>query len=218
MLPVLCFVGASDSGKTTYLEKLIAELCRRGYRVGTIKHDVHGFEMDREGKDTWRHRKAGAGTIAISSPSQVASIRGVEAEMSIEELISRYFWNENLVITEGYKRSHFPKIEVFRAEVEPRPICGTGDNLVAMVTDDAVEVDVPVFRFEQVEQMGEFIEERYLRDRKEHAVSVFLDGKKLPMNAFVRDFLAGTLRGMLSTLRGWEDPGKIDIQIRLRED
>jgi molybdopterin-guanine dinucleotide biosynthesis protein B len=218
MLPILCFVGASNSGKTTYLEKIIPELCRRGYRVGTIKHDVHGFEMDREGKDTWRHRKAGAGTIAISSPSQVASIRKVEAEMSIEELVAHYFWSEHLLITEGFKRSRFPKIEVFRTAVEPHPICGTEDNLIAVVTDDAVEVDVPVFRFDQVEQMGEFIENRYLRDRKEQAVSVFLDGKKLPMNAFVRDILAGTVRGMLSTLRGWEDPGKIDIQIRLKEE
>ncbi len=217
MLPILCIVGASNSGKTTHLEKLIPALSRRGYRIGTVKHDVHGFEMDREGKDTWRHRKAGAGTIAISSPSQVASIRQVDAEMALEELVGRYFWSEDLLITEGFKRSRFPKIEVFRKAIEPQPICRSEDNRIAVVTDDAVEVDVPVFRFDQVDPLADFIEARYLRDRKAHRVTVLLDGKKLPMNDFVRDFLAGGIHGMLSSLRGWEDPGKIDILIRLKE-
>jgi molybdopterin-guanine dinucleotide biosynthesis protein B len=217
MLPILCIVGASNSGKTTHLEKLIPALSRRGYRIGTIKHDVHGFEMDREGKDTWRHRKAGAGTIAISSPSQVASIRRVDEEMGLDELVGRYFWSEDLLLTEGFKRSHFPKIEVFRKAVELKPICRPEDNRIALVTDDVVEGDDPVFRFDQVEELADFIEARYLKGRKAHQATVLLDGKKLPMNDFVRDFLVGGIHGMLSSLRGWEDPGKIDIQIRLKE-
>jgi molybdopterin-guanine dinucleotide biosynthesis protein B len=217
MLPILCIVGASNSGKTTHLEKLIPALGRRGWRIGTVKHDVHGFEMDREGKDTWRHRKAGAGTVAISSPSQVASIRQVDAEMGLDELVGRYFWNEDILITEGFKRSHFPKIEVFRKAIEPQPICRSEDNRIALVTDDAVEVDVPVFRFDQVEPLADFIEARYLKDRKAHQVTVLLDGKRLPMKDFVRDFVAGGIIGMLSSLRGWHEPGKIDIQIRLKE-
>jgi molybdopterin-guanine dinucleotide biosynthesis adapter protein len=218
MLPIFCMVGASGSGKTTLLEKLIPELTRRGYRIGTVKHDVHGFEMDREGKDTWRHRKAGAGTIAISSPSQVATIRGVDGEMGLDELVGRYFWNEDLLIAEGFKRLHFPKIEVFRKAVEPEPICQEGDNLIAMVTDDPVEIDAPVFRFDQVGELAEFIEKRYLADRKVHNATVLLDGKRLPMNDFVRDIFVGTVRGMLSTLRGWQEPGKIDIQIRMKDE
>lgn len=217
MLPILCIVGASNSGKTTHLEKLLPELSRRGYRVGTVKHDVHGFEMDREGKDTWRHRKAGAGTIAISSPSQVASIRQVDGEMGLDELVGRYFWNEDLLLTEGFKRTHFPKIEIFREAIEPQPICRPEDNRIAVVTDDAVEVEVPVFGFDQVGPLADFIEARYLKDRKSHNVTVLLDGKKLPMNDFVRDFLVGGIHGMLSSLRGWPEPNKIDIQIRLKD-
>jgi len=218
MLPIVCVVGASNSGKTTFLEKLIPELSRRGYRIGTVKHDVHGFEMDREGKDTWRHRKAGAGTVAISSPSQVASIRGLEKEMELEELVGRYFWEEDLLITEGYKRSRFPKIEIFRSAIESRPICAPEDNLIAIVTDDAVEAGVPSFRFEETAKVADFIEGRYLKERKKHGIVVHLDGKKLPMNDFVRDFMIGGIRGMLSSLRGWKAPKKIDIHIRLEED
>lgn len=217
MLPILCMVGASDSGKTTLLEKLIPELARRGYRIGTVKHDVHGFEMDREGKDTWRHRKAGAAVIAISSPTQVATIRQVDGEMGLDEMVGRFFWSEDLLLTEGFKRSHFPKIEVFRKAMEAAPICRPEDNLIALVTDDPVEVDVPVFGFGQVEALADFIEARFLKGRRTHQASVLLDGKKLPVNDFVRDFLVGTIHGMLSSLRGWQDPDKIDIQIRLKE-
>lgn len=217
MIPIICIVGASDSGKTTFMEKLIPELTGRGYLVGTVKHDVHGFEMDREGKDTWRHRKAGAQTIAISSPHQVASIRRVQEEMSLDQLVGHYFWQEDLLLAEGYKRSHFPKIEVFRSAVEPKPICGPHDNLMAIVTDDPLDTEVPTFGFDKVTEVADLIENRFLRERKKHNILVHLDGKKLPIKDFVQDFLVGGILGMLSTLRGWKKPGTIDIHIRTED-
>lgn len=217
MTPIICIVGASDSGKTTYLEKLIPIIRDRGYRVGTIKHDTHGFEMDHEGKDTWRHRSAGAQTIAISSPHRVASIRETEQELTLEELVARYFWQEDLIFTEGYKRSSFPKIEVFRSVIEPKPICGPKDNLMALVTDDAANVDVPVYRFDELSKVADLIEQRFLRDRKKHRIMVNLDGRRLPVNEFVQDFLIGGILGMLSTLRGWKNSRRIDIHITSEE-
>lgn len=218
MIPIICVVGASNSGKTTFLEKLIPELSRRGYRVGTVKHDVHGFEMDKEGKDTWKHRQAGAQTVAISSPSMIASIRCTDGEMSLEELAGRYFWREDILITEGYKQSHFPKIEIFRSVIEPKPICGPHDNLAAIVTDDDIQSDAPRFGFDQADKVAQFLEDRYLKGRKKHRTLVQLDGKRLPLNDFVRDFFTGGIVGMLSSLRGWENPKKIDIQIVLKDD
>lgn len=218
MIPILCLVGASDSGKTTFLEKLIPELSRRGYRIGTVKHDAHGFEMDREGKDTWKHRKAGAHTVAISSPTQIASIRTQDREMELEEIAGRYFWQEDILITEGYKRSHYPKIEVFRKAIEPQPICGPSDNCRALITDDEVTTDLPRFGFGEVAKVADFIENLFLKERSKRRVVVNLDGKRLPMKDFVEDFVAGGIVGMLSTLRGWKMPQKIDIHIRIQED
>ncbi len=218
MLPIICIVGASDSGKTTFLEKLIPEFGARGYRVGAIKHDAHGFEMDQEGKDTWKLRRAGAAVIAISSPNLFASIRGTQGEMSLEEIGARFFWTEDILIAEGFKRAHFPKIEIFRSVVEPKPICGPGDNLIAVVSDD--EVDTPVSRFSFADWRGvaDLIENRYLKGRKKRKMIVQLDGKQLPMKDFVEDFVLGGIKGMLSSLRGWEKPGTISIQIRLGEN
>jgi molybdopterin-guanine dinucleotide biosynthesis adapter protein len=217
MLPIICIVGASNSGKTTFLEQLIPELRRRGYRVGTIKHDVHGFDMDREGKDTWRHRKAGAETIAIASPLMLATIRETDAEMPLEQIAGRFFWDEDLLLTEGYKQSRFPKIEVFRSAVEAKPICGPQDNLLAIITEDQVEQDVPLFRFDEVAGVANLIEERYLKGRKKPRITVIVDGKQMPMKGFVQDFVIGGTVGMLSNLRGWEAPKTINIQIRLED-
>ena len=218
MLPIICIVGASNSGKTTFLEKLIPEIRRRGYRVGTLKHDAHGFEMDREGKDTWRHRKAGAQTIAIASSLMLATVRETTEEMPLEQIAGRFFWEEDILLTEGYKKSHFPKIEVFRSVIEAQPICGPHDNLVAVVTDDPVALDVPLYRFDAVAGVADLIEERYLKDRKKHRLTVYVDGKHLPMKEFVQDFVISGTVGMLSSLRGWKASRKIDIQIRLEAD
>ncbi len=221
MIPIVCFVGASGSGKTTFLEKLIPILTDRGYRVGTVKHDVHGFEMDREGKDTWRHGNAGAGTIGIVSPRRVASIRSTQEEMDLARFVGKTFWSEDVVLAEGFKRSPFPKIEIFRSVLGYHPLCDRRDHLVALVTDDLGKVDgqfddVSIFALHEPSRVADFIIERYLRERKSLALQVFLDGKRLPMNHFVEEIISGAVKGMLTTLRGWDSPGTVDIQMKLR--
>jgi molybdopterin-guanine dinucleotide biosynthesis protein B len=89
MIPVVSVVGKSNSGKTTLIEKMIGELVRRGYRVATIKHNLHGFEIDHEGKDSWRHKQAGARTTVIASPHRVAVVEDVEKDLDIGELVDR---------------------------------------------------------------------------------------------------------------------------------
>jgi molybdopterin-guanine dinucleotide biosynthesis protein B len=174
--------------------------------------------MDREGKDTWRLRRAGAEVIAISSPDQLASIRSTDREMSLEEIAGRFFWSEDILITEGFKRAHYPKIEVFRSALEPKPICGPGDNLIALVSDDAVDIQIPKFSSTDWRGVAAFIEKRYLRDKKKRKMLVQLDGKQLPIKDFVEDFLLGGIEGMLSSLKGWDKPRTVSIHIRLGDD
>ncbi len=214
MVPIICFVGHTNSGKTTVLEKVITELTKRHYKVGTIKHDVHGFEIDKEGKDTWRHRKAGSTVVAISSHSMMAVIKKVQEEMSLEEIVLRFFWDVDIVLAEGYKKSPYPKIEVFRKEISENLLCSSSDNLIAIVSDNPpLDVSFPVFSTQDIKKMVDFIENRYIKDRKHRSVTVLFDGKKIPMNDFVTNLLSRTLEGICSSLRGWDNPKEIVISL-----
>ncbi|MFA5809569.1 MAG: molybdopterin-guanine dinucleotide biosynthesis protein B, partial [Thermoleophilia bacterium] len=159
--PLLCFVGKSDSGKTGFLEKLIPELGRRGVDVACIKHDAHGFTVDREGTDTWRLSKAGAKRVAISSPKAMALMEEVEVEKSLDELYATVGAGVDLVIAEGFKRSATDKIEVCRRARSGSLTCPESE-LVAVISDrpDAA-LTIPVFGLEDVRAVASLIMIRY---------------------------------------------------------
>jgi molybdopterin-guanine dinucleotide biosynthesis adapter protein len=217
MIPIISIVGKSDSGKTTLIEKLVPELTRKGYRVATVKHDVHGFEVDREGKDSWRHKQAGAHTVIISSPQKIALIRDVEKDSTLDEIRRRWVQDVDLLLSEGYKKDVQPKIEVFRKEKHKKLLCTKKDNLIAIVSDRKFNVGVPCFHLEDMKGLSNFIEKEFLKSKKEKEVTLRVDEKPIPMTPFVREFLTKTIKGMLSALRGCETSKRIEIHIEGEE-
>jgi molybdopterin-guanine dinucleotide biosynthesis protein MobB len=163
VLPIVSIVGCSESGKTTLIENLIPELRQRGYRIGTIKHTHHAFEIDRSGKDSSRHRRAGAQTVILASSGQVAMIKSTASE-SLAGLL-HYFDDVDLLITEGYKHEKTPKIEVLRAIVSTQLLCRDDPSLVAVATDAPITIHVPVFRLDDSVAIAAFIERKFLRRR-----------------------------------------------------
>jgi molybdopterin-guanine dinucleotide biosynthesis protein MobB len=161
---LVAVVGKSDSGKTTLIEGLIPELKRLGLRVGTVKHDVHGFEVDVPGKDSWRHGNAGADAYVVSSPQKLAYIGAVDDDLPLEEIAKRFFGGFDIVLAEGYKDSAPFKVEIFRRDAGyDEPLCRPGEAL-ALVTDADLEHER---RFARGEEGGRarFLPERldYLR-------------------------------------------------------
>ena len=154
--PVLAIVGNSGSGKTTFLEKLIPAIIRRGFKVGTIKHHAHRFDMDIPGKDSWRHKQAGASTTIISSPSQIGMVMDVDIDHNPIDLL-HFFKGMDIILAEGYKRGNTPKIEVFRPETSPAPICQDDNRLLAVITDAVTAQDIPTFSFHDIHQVVDFI-------------------------------------------------------------
>ena len=113
--PAVAVVGRHNSGKTTLIERLIAELVGRGLDVGSIKHHSHrGFDIDIPGKDSYRHRAAGASETVIAAPGQVARIKTVEDEVECSELV-RSMPNHDIIVVEGYRKSGLPTIEIMRS-------------------------------------------------------------------------------------------------------
>lgn len=162
--PAVTVVARSGTGKTTLLVKLIGELTCRGWTLGALKHDAHSFDIDREGKDSWRLTQAGAVMTVISSPDQYAQICRHEIEPSLEFLLGG-FTGADLVLTEGFKYSSLPKVEIQRGEMRAPLLC-RGDRhdptLIAVVSDVQQSLDVPLFGLEEISFLADFLEERFL--------------------------------------------------------
>ncbi len=162
-IPVVSIVGKSNTGKTTLLEKIIPELNRRGYRVATIKHHAHGFDIDREGKDSWRHKQAGAFMTVLSSSRQVAVVEDVDRDYNIAELRDHYIHDADIILTEGFKGNLFPKIEVFRAALKDDLLSRGDENLLAVVGDKPPQAGVPFFDGGDINAIADLIETSFLR-------------------------------------------------------
>jgi molybdopterin-guanine dinucleotide biosynthesis protein B len=160
-IPVISIVGRAKTGKTTFIEKLIPLLVDKGVRVAVIKHHLHDFDFDIPGKDTYRHKKAGARTVILSSPGKIAMVKDTEKDLSIEEIVSGYIDGVDLLITEGYKKADMPKIEVYPKKEGLEPVCVDDRNLVAIVTDVPFLSSVPVFQRDDAESVASFIISRF---------------------------------------------------------
>lgn len=163
MIPVVSVVGRSKSGKTTLVVKLIKELKKRGYRVGVIKHDVHGFEIDHPGKDTWLHAEAGADIVTISSANKFALIEKLISEKSLDDIIVGIN-NVDIILTEGYKGKDKPKIEVFRLPRSEELFSKT-EELIAIATNHSFNLGVPEYSLEDSSGLVDLIEKLFLKDK-----------------------------------------------------
>ncbi len=163
MIPIVSIVGKSNSGKTTLLEKIIADLTHRGYRIATIKHNRHGFDIDHEGKDSYRHKKAGAHITVVSSPHQLALVQDVDHDHSFDEIRDKFISGADIILTEGFKVNDYPKIEVFRAELKRELISSRKDGLVAVASDVKLDIDVPCLDLNDPKAVADFIELRFLK-------------------------------------------------------
>ena len=165
-VPAVSFVAKSGTGKTTLVEKVIAELKGRGYRVGVIKHDAHRFEIDHPGKDSYRLTAAGAATMLITSPEKLALVKQHPLSPPLDELLPTYFSDVDIVVTEGFKRSALPKIEVHRQERSKTLLCRGEDNdphLLAVASDEPLSLDVPVLDLNDAAAVCDFVETKFLR-------------------------------------------------------
>lgn len=157
---IIGITGWKNSGKTTLTEKLVAELVLRGYRIATVKHAHHEFDIDHEGRDSYRHRKAGASQVAVVSSKRWALIHELhgETEPPLDAVIAKLAPSD-LIIVEGYKREGHPKIEVRRQGAKDATPLAPGDpSIMAIASDTELDADnLPVFPLNDVTAIADFV-------------------------------------------------------------
>lgn len=157
-MKVFGFAGFSGSGKTTLIEQLIPRFVANGLRVSLVKHAHHTFDVDQPGKDSFRHRHAGATEVLVTSSRRwvlMHELRG-EAEPTMEEVIARISPCD-LLLVEGYKRASIPKLEIYREAVGEGMLHPHDSNIVAVATDRPVDLPLPVLDLNRTDLVGDFI-------------------------------------------------------------
>jgi len=163
-VPIVSIVGKSGSGKTTLLAQLIAEFKKRGYRVAAVKHSNRRVEIDQPGKDSWKFAQAGSDAVCISSPDKLVLIESVDRDSSIGEILSMVGSEFDLILAEGFRASRIPKIEVHRKELGRDLLCAN-EQLVAIITDEALDIGVPQLPWGDVVAIADFIEKSFMLNR-----------------------------------------------------
>jgi molybdopterin-guanine dinucleotide biosynthesis protein MobB len=212
MLPVVSIVGQGKSGKTTLIEKLIPEFKSRGYRVAAVKHTHQDLELDTPGKDSWRYAQAGSDAVFISTPKNLALIESLEQNASIKDIARLMGADFDLLIVEGFHDAHVPKIEVHRKETGKELRCKP-EELRAIVTDENIDIELPQFKLDDASGIADFIEGKLVGKRKDET-TLFINGEPVTLNRFAQDIVAGSILGMVSTLKGIGEIKSIEVAFR----
>jgi molybdopterin-guanine dinucleotide biosynthesis protein B len=210
---IVAVVGLSESGKTHLVAGLIGECKRRGLRTFAVKHCSHGFSLDVEGKDTWVYSRAGADGVAMISSEEWAVVRKL-TEGDLRALAERAFPDADVVLIEGGKQARgLPKIEVLRSGVSD-VVQTPPEEMLAVVSDRGTPEGslVPVFTSSQAAELCDLILSR--EEEIVPEITLEVDGRDIPLNAFVRTFIENTVLGMVRSLTGVDaEPKKIALVI-----
>ena len=212
MIPTVSIVGKSGAGKTTLIEKLVAEFKQRGYRVAVVKHGIGRVEMDQPGKDSWRFAEAGSDAVVVSSPDKLALVRQVDSDTSLGEILRLLGNSFDLVLIEGFKKARSPKIELTREEFGAELLCSVKE-LSAVVTDCDLDIAVPQLPLSKVTEVADFIEHKLMFPGAEDTM-LFVNGEPVVMNSFIKAIMARTAMAIISSLKNIGDVANFDISFR----
>ncbi len=196
MRSIISIVGKSSSGKTTLIEKIIAELKRRNRKVAIVKHSHHADALDTAEKDTWRFTQAGSELSAINSLDHLAIYRRMDHFFDPQEISSCILWDFDIILTEGFKSSPYPKIEVHRA-AQGNDLLTEPQQLLAVVTDETLEMRVPQYNHDDISGITDLIESRINTNSKLSGFEVLVNGARIDVNPSLQDLLTRTLLAMI---------------------
>lgn len=212
MLPIVTFTGFSGSGKTTVASGVIAALVAKGYKVASIKHDGHGYELEsKPSSDSMKHKAAGAVCSIVSNANGYLLICDSERDSSPQELAALAPAGTDIVICEGFKNAAIPKIEVYRNATGNRRMASDSFQ-IATVSDISLSDSPKQFDINDHAGVADFIEARFLKKRSDTALHLIVDGKHIPTKDFILQMLTHSIHGLIKPLKGCENPREIIIK------
>jgi molybdopterin-guanine dinucleotide biosynthesis protein B len=210
---IISIVGKSHSGKTTLLESLIGEIKGRGYKVAIVKHSHHADDLDTATKDTWRFTRAGSELSAINSLDNLAIYRHIDHYFDPQEISDFIMWDYNIILTEGFKGSSYPKIEVHRHE-QGKELLTDPQQLLAVVTDEPLDVNVPQFSRDDVTGIADLIVKTIVNQHRENDVDLVVNGAHVPISPSLKDLLARTIFAMIPVPQGNGEVKSLHFSLR----
>tara|TARA_B100000029_G_C17431183_1_gene907939 strand:+ start:59 stop:544 length:486 start_codon:yes stop_codon:yes gene_type:complete len=161
MRKVIGIIGWKDVGKTFLATEIIKLLVQKGYKVGTIKHAHHDFDIDKPGTDSFKHRQSGSSEVIISSSKRWAKIveNNTKKEKKLNELLKEFI-DIDIVIVEGFKKENHPKIEIISQN--SKIINNKIKNVVAVVSDNLIDTNIPIFKKNDIKSLTQFIIDKFL--------------------------------------------------------
>jgi molybdopterin-guanine dinucleotide biosynthesis protein B len=199
MAAVVSFIGKSNSGKTTLLEKVISELNSRKYRIATIKHTAEEATLDTPGKDTWRHLRAGSKATAIGSDNRIVLIKPVKRKSTVEEMARLLGEDYDIILTEGFKQGPYPKIEVHRKEIGS-PLTDI-KNLIAIATNELLDTNIRQFSIDDPTSIADFIEQEFIASQ-DNRLSFYVNDELMTLTAFPSQIITNLLLAAANSLKG----------------
>jgi molybdopterin-guanine dinucleotide biosynthesis protein B len=193
---IISIVGKSDAGKTTLLESLIGELKRRGHKVAIVKHSHHADDLDTHKKDTWRFTRAGSELSAINSLDNLAIYRHMDHYFDPQEISNFILWDYDVILTEGFKGSNYPKIEVHRRK-QGQELLTDPQQLLAVVTDEKLDVNAPQFSHDDISGIADLMEKAIAERQEENDIDLMVNGVYVPISPQLKDLLARTVSAMI---------------------
>jgi molybdopterin-guanine dinucleotide biosynthesis protein MobB len=209
--PVVAVVGYSDSGKTRVASSLISMLTERGYRIAAVKHCPHGHDTVPANRDTDRLYAAGATAVVASSPDRLTKVERVAGDSSLEQVVSAMGIGIDLVVAEGFKSCAFPKVLVANGwGRQPIP-----EDVIAIITDQPGSSELPTYGTGELNKLADQIGRQFLSvPSGRSAVSLVVDGVRIPLKEFPADALSGIVMGFVHSLdRVPDNPAKIEVTV-----
>lgn len=206
--PVVSFVGRSESGKTTLLERVVSGLRSKGCRVAVIKHSPHGFDIDQPGKDTWRLANAGSDVVAISSPDKMAFIEHVDKELTLSQIEEHFRGQVDIILTEGYKNGNAPKILVLGDEQTIEQVY-RDKEILAVIPAHMSSLGVPQFDDEDVARVVNLLIERIDENESHSFKDVSMEADSISGNGTYRTGKFEKLLAESEVFHGHICPGQV---------